>query len=389
LVLLCLLSYNPHDSSFNVLASKIPDNKIGKIGAHAADLLFQVLGFSAFLLPLPLFILSWKFVFARQIHTPYLRTFGLFLLILGASSVLQLLPIKMRDASVKPGGLVGVLIIDDLLLPNLNKTGTIIVITGALVLGILASTTLSLGNFLTNLGPETGLPRPKLWERFRKWRMNRKPARTVVNIKSASPPPLDLTPRPAPVKTPFVPAEPRPTPPPVVRAPDPPPVRQSSSPAPAEGTKSRKFTLPPVELLSPGENPFPVNEADLMERARMLSDKCAEFDVNGSITQIHPGPVVTTFEFKPDAGVKYARIRACDDRLVTGIRPDRPTPVRGLKSRTSRELIMLRELIESTLASSRLTPALGNRLTQPSHGLVMPHLIAGATGSGKSVTLNA
>ena len=90
LVLLCLVSYNPHDSSFNVLSARMPDNKIGKIGAHAADLLFQVFGFSAFLLPVPLFILSWKFVFARQIRTPYIRTFGLFLLILGTSSVLQL-----------------------------------------------------------------------------------------------------------------------------------------------------------------------------------------------------------------------------------------------------------------------------------------------------------
>jgi DNA segregation ATPase FtsK/SpoIIIE, S-DNA-T family len=401
LVLLCLLSYNSRDSSFNVLSARIPDNRIGKIGAHTADLLFQVFGFSAFLLPVPLFILSWKLIFARPISTPYLRTFGLFLSILGASSVLQLLPIKMGDASVKPGGLLGVLIIDDLLLPNLNKTGTIIVITGALVLGILASTTLSLGNFFTNLKPEAGLSRPKLWERFRKWRKNRKPARTVVNIKPASPPPMELTPRPAPVKAAPVPAEPRPTPPPVVRAPEPPPVRQSSSPA--ESLKSRRFTLPQAELLSPADNPFPVNEADLMERARMIADKCAEFDVNGSITQIHPGPVVTTFEFKPDAGIKYARITGLVDDLCLGIKAEsvRIDRIPGKATvgievpNSQRELIMLRELIESDAfrkSPSRLTLALGKLINGNPFvtDLVrMPHLlIAGATGSGKSVALN-
>jgi len=401
LVLLCLLSYNSRDSSFNVLSARIPDNRIGKIGAHAADLLFQVFGFAAFLLPVPLFILSWKFIFARPISTPYLRTFGLFLLVLGTSSVFQLLPIKMGNASVKPGGLLGVLIIDDLLLPNLNKTGTIIVITGALVLGILASTTLSLGNFFTNLKPEAGLPRPKLWERFRKWRKNRKPARTVVNIKPASPPPMELTPRPSPVKAAPVPAEPRPAAPPVVRAPEPPPARHASSPA--ESTKSRRFSLPPVELLSPAENPYPVNEADLMERARMIADKCAEFDVNGSITQIHPGPVVTTFEFKPDAGIKYARITGLVDDLCLGIKAEsvRIDRIPGKATvgievpNSQQELIMLRELVESDVfrkSPSRLTLALGKLINGNSFvtDLVrMPHLlIAGATGSGKSVALN-
>ena len=64
-----------------------------------------------------------------------------------------------------------------------------------------------------------------------------------------------------------------------------------------------------------------------MERARMISDKCAEFDVHGSITQIHPGPVVTTFEFKPDAGIKYSKITGLVDDLCFGnqgrIPPDR------------------------------------------------------------------
>ena len=158
-----------------------------------------------------------------------------------------------------------------------------------------------------------------------------------------------------------------------------------------------------MELLSPADNPFPVDEAVLMESARMISEKCAEFDVNGSITQIHPGPVVTTFEFKPDAGIKYSRITGLVDDLCLGIKaesvridriPGKATVGIEVPNR-HRELIMLRELVESDVFSkspSRLTLALG-KLINGSPFVTdlqrMPHLlIAGATGAGKSVALN-
>ncbi len=403
LVLLCLLSYNPHDSSFNVLSAKMPDNRIGRIGAYTSDFLFQIFGFAAFLLPVPLFILSWKYIFAREIQTPYLRTIGLFLLIVSASAVMHLTPLRVKDGALKPGGLIGVLIVDDLLLPNLNRTGTIIVIAGALLLGILAATTLSLNRFFTRIAPEAGIPRPKLWDRFKKWRENRKPA--VVNIKPSSAPVIKPDPRPVPVKAAIASADTKPSaPPPVVRTPDPPPQKPAQTKGPEQdGSKSRKFTLPPVSLLSPADNPFPVNEADLMERARMISDKCAEFDVNGSITQIHPGPVVTTFEFKPDAGIKYARITGLVDDLCLGIKAEsvRIDRIPGKATvgievpNSQRETIMLRELVESEVfqkSASRLTLSLG-KLINGSPFVTdlarMPHLlIAGATGSGKSVALN-
>jgi DNA segregation ATPase FtsK/SpoIIIE, S-DNA-T family len=404
LLLLCLISYNARDTSFNVLSAKMPDNRIGRIGAYTSDLLFQVFGFSAFFLPLPLFVLSWKFIFAKEIHTPYLRTIGLFLLIAGTSATLQLFPARLRDANLKPGGLTGYLIVD-LLLPNLNKTGTVIVVFGTLLLGILASTTLSLGGLFKRIKPESETPRPSLWERFKTWRENRKPNRTVVNIKPAPAPALELTPRPAPVKAAAAQAEARPAPPPpVVRAPEPEPApRPAPAPVPQDRNRSRKFAPPPTELLTPAENPFPVNEADLMERARMIADKCAEFDVNGSITQIHPGPVVTTFEFKPDAGIKYSRITGLVDDLCLGIKAEsiRIDRIPGKATvgievpNNQRELIMLRELIDSDVfrkSSSRLTLALGKLINGNPFvtDLVrMPHLlIAGATGSGKSVALN-
>ena len=402
LLLLCLVSYNPRDPSFNTLSLKLPvDNQIGKIGAYVSDFLFQIFGFSAFLLPIPLFVLSWKFMFGREIQTPYLRSFGLFLLITGTCSVLQLVPFGNRDVSFKPGGVTGKLIVD-LLMPNLNRTGTVIVIAGALILGVLASTTLSLSTFFTRIGP-VKIPNPHFIARLRNWWHSReqKPPSLVVKQKTNSLP--EQVQRPAPVmKTAAAQAEVR-VPPPVVRSPEPEPPRPSPPAPRTERPRARNFILPPYELLSPADNPFPVNEADLMERARMISEKCAEFDVHGSVTQIHPGPVVTTFEFKPDAGIKYSKITGLVDDLCLGLKaesvridriPGKATV--GIEAPNSqRELIMLRELIESDTfrkSPSRLTLALGKLINGSpfvTDLVKMPHLlIAGATGSGKSVALN-
>ncbi|HYK87364.1 MAG TPA: DNA translocase FtsK, partial [Acidobacteriota bacterium] len=220
-------------------------------------------------------------------------------------------------------------------------------------------------------------------------------------IKPAGPAPMELTPRPAPVKpalpTSIVETRPAlPAPPREVEPPKP-------SPA-AERSKTRKFVLPQVELLNSAHvQASEVDEAELMERARQLTEKCAEFDVHGSVTQIHPGPVVTTFEFKPDAGVKYARITSLVDDLCLGIKAEslRIDRIPGKATvgievpNKHREIIMLRELIDSDVfrrSSSKLTLALGKVIN--GNGYVteltkMPHLlIAGATGSGKSVALN-
>ncbi len=112
LLLLCLLSYNPHDSSLNALSLKPSiDNKIGKIGAYASDFLFQTFGFPAFLLLAPLLIMSWKFTFGRQVSAPYLRAFGFILLLASLAAGLQLLPLSLPDVNFMPGGVTGVLIV--------------------------------------------------------------------------------------------------------------------------------------------------------------------------------------------------------------------------------------------------------------------------------------
>src|SRR5204863_1800539 len=146
-----------------------------------------------------------------------------------------------------------------------------------------------------------------------------------------------------------------------------------------------------------------IDERELMDLARLLEDKCREFAVEGSVVQIHPGPVVTTFEFKPNAGVQYSRIISLEDDVCLAMQaesvlidriPGKSTV--GIQiPNAQREQISLREMLESEAyqnAGSKLMMALGKSI----HGepffadlATMPHLlIAGSTGTGKSVGLN-
>jgi S-DNA-T family DNA segregation ATPase FtsK/SpoIIIE len=164
------------------------------------------------------------------------------------------------------------------------------------------------------------------------------------------------------------------------------------------------FKLPPSTLLNAGGGPQTVHEEVLREEAKVLVEKCAEFDVRGQVVQINPGPMVTTYEFKPEAGVKYSRVTGLADDLCLAMRAESILIERMAGKSTvgiqvpnhERETIHLRDVIESETfhkARSRLTLAMGKdingRIVTADLGS-MPHvLIAGSTGSGKSVAINA
>lgn len=164
------------------------------------------------------------------------------------------------------------------------------------------------------------------------------------------------------------------------------------------------FKLPSSEMLTPPAQRSEMEETELLERARQLAEKCREFNVSGQVKQISPGPVVTTFEFKPDPGVKYSRVTSLVDDLCLALKaesiridriPGKSTV--GIEVPNSyRETIRLREVIESKRfreSESKLTLALGKTIDGSNYAADltrMPHLlIAGATGAGKSVLLNA
>ncbi len=165
--------------------------------------------------------------------------------------------------------------------------------------------------------------------------------------------------------------------------------------------------LPPANLLTPGPKQDQINDEvhkKFLEIGRLIEDRCKEFAVEGEVTAYHPGPVVTTFEFKPSAGVKYAKVVNLGDDLALALKAESIRIERISGSSTvgievpnrNREAILLRDIVDTeafVASGSLLTLALGKDI----HGdpvvtdlAKMPHLlVAGATGAGKSVGLNS
>ena len=317
---------------------------------------------------------------------------------------------------------------------SLNQTGSVIVVLTLIFLSIIMSTQFSFGRLFRAILNGLGKMAVGTWSSFRSWQEERRrqqQRREVIakhTKKGAIPPEIKL---PAPPETAIAlrPEPPRPgrkredepafaaapaagsaksfapPKPPKVTMPSPPLPLTDPEPtakAPAERRKG-EYTLPPAALLDPARTERKIDERELMDGARLLEEKCREFSVEGAVVQIHPGPVVTTFEFKPDAGVKYSKITGLADDLCLAMQaesvlidriPGKSTVGIQIPNRT-REQISLRELLESDLyrrSSSKLTLALGKTI----HGepfvadlAAMPHLlIAGSTGAGKSVGIN-
>jgi S-DNA-T family DNA segregation ATPase FtsK/SpoIIIE len=164
------------------------------------------------------------------------------------------------------------------------------------------------------------------------------------------------------------------------------------------------WKLPSSTLLHRPEARQAYDEQELKELALTLTQKCGEFGVLGTVVQINPGPVVTTFEFKPEAGIKYSRIVGLQDDLCLAMRAESILIERVAGKSTvgiqvpneKRETIWLREVVESpefAASKSKITIALGkdiNGRLMTTEMNSMPHLlIAGSTGSGKSVAINA
>ena len=149
------------------------------------------------------------------------------------------------------------------------------------------------------------------------------------------------------------------------------PAKPPSSPKIAKGATS--FRLPSPDLLRPAPRHEKIEEDELKECAHAIEQKCQEFDISGRMTQINPGPVVTTYEFKPEAGIKYSRITGLADDLCLALKaesilieriPGKSTV--GIEvPNANRQTIALREQIESAEfvnSPSKLTLALGKDL---------------------------
>ncbi|HET7208279.1 MAG TPA: DNA translocase FtsK [Terriglobales bacterium] len=429
LLFLALVSYSPLDPSLNsasvLTGSRAARNWIGIVGAIISDLFLQFLGIGAFLVPCLLATLGMRWFRSRKVQSPIAKTLGAMWLVIFIPAMLSLVPGELRWMNVIPvEGLLG-RVVGDVLIHYFNLAGAYIVCASILAVALYLSTAFSF-SALQLWAPTRFAFVIALWNRYKDWQeaRQRQRAQKELEKKRAARPmvstqlvPAKATPAaaaaaPAPVRTgierEFSPPMPEPVPSSSEETPAHPPVadRADSSQKP-KTTMPRiagGFKLPSSSLLHRPDEQHAVDEDELKLLAQVLTEKCAEFDVRGQVTQINPGPVVTTFEFKPEAGIKYSRITNLTDDLCLGLRaesiliermPGKSTVGIQVPNR-EREIIWLRENIESQEflgSKSKLTLAMGKDL----NGRIvvadlagMPHLlIAGSTGTGKSVAINA
>ena len=422
--LIALVTYDPADPVpyFTTGPAQTPANFVGRVGAFLSEISFLLFGYPAYLLPPLIGIAGWHYFWCQKPDAVYTKLTGAAMFMACVSALLALV-FGGPDAAagVEAGGSIG-WALAGVFNDSLNYTGSVIVLLTLIILAIILSTQFSLGRgFALASGRSRdlyarGVGRARAWMDDRRKAEARREVVAKHTKKGSIVPTADALParalrvaadRPADTVPGPRPAPPRPEPPVVARKrPDVAPQLPLAEPelkAPA-ARRQGAFTLPPASLLDPPRGERKIDERELMDSARQLEEKCREFSVEGQVAQIHPGPVVTTFEFKPEAGVKYSKVTSLSEDLCLAMEaesvlidriPGKSTV--GIQiPNPNREAISLRELLESDVyqrSSSKLTLALGKTI----HGepyladlAMMPHLlIAGSTGTGKSVGLNA
>jgi DNA segregation ATPase FtsK/SpoIIIE, S-DNA-T family len=425
LLALSLLSYSPHDPSFNVSAPTVGPvrNWIGPVGAHMADLFFQFCGFSAFLFPMGMFIVAMRWFRSQLLEAPIAKVLGFVMLVTSLSAEMMLSQIAVSfppnvRGTLPPGGLMGSVLAGGLR-AAFNPVGANLVSIATLLTALFLTTSFSFRSAIAwmqkPMAPE-GFAR-KLLTRVRAWREERESERLrkrVEEIKIAGRPPV--TQQRVSAKAARAVEEDEEEKERAEREPDrepavikflereAPPAPKKTAPDPKIARGKTAFRLPSPSLLQNAERGEKMSESELKEYARAIEQKCAEFDVGGHITQINPGPVVTTFEFKPEAGIKYSRITGLGEDLCLALQAESILIERIAGKSTvgievpnpHRETIALRDIIESpefSHSAAKLTLPMGKDLIgriRTADLAQMPHLlIAGSTGTGKSVFINS
>ncbi len=369
-------------------------NLAGRVGEVLADALLQALGFAAYLGPLLLAVVAYLLFRQASHEISLVRAVGALVLVLCSAVLLALLAPAERPVSLAGGWVGG--FAAQLLRQAFGAPGAFLMVCSLMVLSFVVATRISLVRIAAAGATGAVHGARKIASSIPR------PSREIV-LTAVQPTPRANVRR----EEVVAPAEPR-SAPVIVRA-----VRDEQ----ASSRKGRavqeelpfaddgRYQLPPLQLLDePTAAEVEVDEEALHKSSQILEAKLADFGISAKVVEVRPGPVITTFDVEPAAGVKVNRIISLADDLamalrVTGVRILAPVPgkaVVGIEvANPRRDMVVLRELVESevyTRSRSLLTVALGKDTAgQPVIGDLakMPHLlVAGATGSGKSVCVN-
>ena len=404
-LLACLFTYSPSDPSWSKSGSiTLPIHNVGgRVGAFTADVLLYLCGYVAFLLPLILGAISWIALFGMDKDGdgeadlgPALRLVGMVGFLISSTGLLFIRGVSAGDFPAGSGGILGSLVGRSLTVLFGDLGGNLFLLALFLV-SVTLATGLSWFVLMERIGQGvTALPallrrggqQAEDWQKTRTMREQREEVRKVDAVQRAKREPVRIEPPAAPVVEKSERAK-----------------RETQIPL-FHGTGATADGLPPLALL---DDPKPqakgYSEETLETLSRQIEFKLKDFRIDVQVVGAYPGPVITRFELEPAPGVKVSQISSLDKDIARGlsVKAVRVVDVIPGKSvigleipNTSREMIYLSELLRSKeydKSASPLTLALGKGIAgQPTVADLarMPHLlVAGTTGSGKSVAVNA
>jgi S-DNA-T family DNA segregation ATPase FtsK/SpoIIIE len=393
-------------------------NQVGLVGYVLADLLCPLLGKACYVLPGALLYGAAVLLRVVSCPAPVFQVLSLLVFTLSAAAFFALW-YESRPVVAEAGGWLGGFLALHLR-AGLNRLGAYVALAPLLLISFMGMTRLSLrwagvevstgfASLLTRCWVALqGLPGvlPRLW-----WRRNHPsdqlPSKPRTSRKESKKPPASASPQDEEDEEDTLP-------PIIISRPTSATAAAKSSPAKSLATKpltdaasgSKPYVVPSISLLDPPVRlAVKVDEDALHASSRILESKLSDFGVEGKVVAVRPGPVITTYEFEPAPGVKVSRVTSLVDDLQMALRavsvrilaPIRGQAVVGIEvSNPRREKVCLREILDSPgfqQSESPLSLALGKDTV--GNAIVadlarMPHLlVAGATGMGKSVSLNA
>ncbi|HEY4707565.1 MAG TPA: DNA translocase FtsK 4TM domain-containing protein [Thermodesulfobacteriota bacterium] len=381
-------------SAISLFSSWKEANWGGWLGELLSRAFLASIGYTSFVFPFILLLLSVGLVLRRFFRFRVVVPVSFLFFVLSSSALLSL--IAMTEEA---GGFVGAFL-SRLLSDVVGATGAIIFLSAVILMTFLVATGLSIIQLAVKALPPTVSVFRFLVERMR---------HEKENDEDEDEDEIEEEPAPKREKK-IVEEKPKdkPAASPAIIAPKIHNRRQAEEPEEALEftTPKGSFTLPPVTLLDPvPKKNTAVDDKALLENSKVLEKKLQDFGIDGRVLEVRPGPVVTMYEFEPAPGVKVGRITNLSDDLALAmkamsIRIIAPIPGKAVVGievpNQTRDTILLREMVECPAFSksrSRLSLALGKDISGSPHVADlarMPHLlVAGATGTGKSVSVNA
>jgi S-DNA-T family DNA segregation ATPase FtsK/SpoIIIE len=391
---LSLISYHPIDPSFFTYVSpKVKEihNWMGIVGAYLSALFFQGFGFPSFLIPFVLVIFAFSFIFRWEWKYLSLKISGWVVILIAASSFfsLWLSPIRFYNQNLLMGGFIGEIFSRNLV-RFFNRPGATILLLLILILSFVLGTGISFISLVKYWGAvaHKAIEKIDTIKMVRKERAERE--KKLVRKKQEKKEVEEVPPAV------------------VIEKPSPPPKKEIMAKQETFDFlgPSTAFQLPPISLLEAEvEKRQKIDRDSLIMNSRILEKKLLDYGVEGKVVEVRPGPVITVYEFEPAPGVKVSRIVNLADDLALAlsalsIRIVAPIPGKSVVGievpNTNRETVYLKEIIDSENFrnfKSKLSFGLGKDISGDPFVVDlsrMPHLlVAGSTGSGKSVSINA